>query len=271
MVRETLAPVFDEYKDKYDHLRMNRQSGVLELRIHSEGRSCRWNARVHEELGFAFIEIGLDPENKVLIVTGEGEDFCAELDMTGFPPFTPRAIGQICHEGQRLMESLLNIDIPVIGAVNGRAWVHAELALLSNIVLASSASSFRDIAHFSLGVVPGDGVHVVWPALLGPTRASYFLLTGQTIPAREAQDLGLINEILPADGLLPRAHALAEEMLTRPPMARRYARMLLTHNFRRRMGEQLGHGLALEGLAMLDREESGIDNQAIIRPRGDQP
>jgi enoyl-CoA hydratase/carnithine racemase len=257
MVHARLAPVFDSYKDRYDHLRMTRQAGVLELTIHSQGRSCRWNGRVHEELGFAFIEIGLDPENKVLIITGEAEDFCAELDMAGFPPFTPRAIGQICYEGQRLIDALLAINVPVIGAVNGRAWVHAELALLSNIVLASETSSFRDIAHFSLGVVPGDGVHVVWPALLGPTRGSYFLLTGQTIEAHEARELGLVNEVLPSHRLLPRAHALARELLARPPMARRYARMLLAQDFKRRMGEQLSHGLALEGLAMLDREEGG--------------
>ncbi len=211
---------------------------------------------MHKELGFAFIEIGLDPENKILIITGEGDDYCAELDMSGFPPFTPRAIGQICYEGRRLIDALLNIDIPVIGAVNGRAWVHAELALLSNIVIASDAASFRDIAHFSLGVVPGDGVHVVWPTLLGPTRGSYFLLTGETIDTRQAQQLGLVNEIVPRDQLLTRARAVAEELLARPPMTRRYARMLLTAELKRRMGEQLGQGLALEGLAMLDREGS---------------
>jgi hypothetical protein len=54
--------------------------------------------------------------------------------------------------------------------------------------------------------------------------------------------------------LLPRARALAAELVARPPMARRYARMLLTHEFRRRMSEQLSNGLALEGLAMLDQE-----------------
>jgi enoyl-CoA hydratase/carnithine racemase len=256
MTRKGLAPIFDEYKNKYDHIGMTRRSGILELRIHTEGDSCRWNGQVHEELGFAFTDIGLDPGNKVLIITGEGDWFCAELDMAGFPPFTPRAIGQICYEGHRLIDSLLNIDVPVIGAVNGRAWIHAELALLSNIVLASDDASFRDIAHFSLGVVPGDGVHVVWPALLGPTRGSYFLLTGETIDARQAQQLGLVHEIVPPDQLLTRARVLAEELAARPPMVRRYTRILLTHELKRRMGEQLSHGLALEGLAMLDREGS---------------
>jgi enoyl-CoA hydratase/carnithine racemase len=177
--------------------------------------------------------------------------------MAGFPALTPRSMGRICHEGRRLIDSLLAIDIPIVGAVNGRAWVHAELALLSNIVVASQDASFRDIAHFTLGVVPGDGVHVVWPMLLGPTRGSYFLLTGETIDAAEAARLGLVNEIVPRDHLMPRARELAGILAAKPPMARRYARMLLTHEFRRRMSQQLSHGLALEGLAMLDQDQSG--------------
>jgi enoyl-CoA hydratase/carnithine racemase len=256
MTGARLAPVFEDYSSKYEHICMTRQDGVLELAIHTGGESCRWTDRVHEELGFAFIDIGLDPDNKVLIVTGKGDTFCAEVEMTGFPPLTPRSMGRICHEGQRLIDSLLSIDIPVVGAVNGRAWVHAELALLSNIVVAAEDASFRDVAHFTLGAVPGDGVHVAWPMLLGPTRGSYFLLTGETIDAAEASRLGLVNEVVPRDRLMLRAWELAGMLAKKPPMTRRYARMLLTYEFKRRMGEQLSHGLALEGLAMLDQDRS---------------
>lgn len=79
----------------------------------------------------------------------------------------------------------------MIGAVNGPAHMHAELVVLSNIVVASETASFQDAPHFANGVVPGDGVHIVWPMLLGPTRGSYFLLTNEIIDARQALELGV--------------------------------------------------------------------------------
>jgi enoyl-CoA hydratase/carnithine racemase len=254
MVGGRLAPNFDDYSRKYDHLRMIRRNGILELSVHTGGDSLKWNARVHEEMGYCFTEIGADPDNKVLILTGTGESFCAEPDVASFGELTPRGALHIVQEGRRLHESLLNIEIPVIGAVQGRAWVHAELPLLSNIVIASEDASFRDAAHFTLGVVPGDGVHVLWPALLGPTRGSYFLLTGETLDAQQAKALGVVNEVVARADLLTRAWAVAEELASRPPIARRYARLLLVQEMKRRFNEQLGLGLALEGIGLLDRE-----------------
>jgi enoyl-CoA hydratase/carnithine racemase len=157
-------------------------------------------------------------------------------------------------EAKRLLDNLLAIEVPVIGAVNGPAHIHAELLVLSNIVIASDTASFADIAHFPYGVVPGDGVHIVWPALLGPTRASYFLLTGQILSAQQGLDLGFVNEVVPFDQVNARAWALAGEIAAKPIMARHFARTLLTHDMKRRMLEQLSHGFALEGMAMLDRE-----------------
>src|ERR1700729_1709504 len=104
---------------------------------------------------------------------------------------------KIYLEGKRLLDNLLNIDVPVIGAVNGPARIHAELAVLSDIVLAAETAVFQDAAHMPNGVVPGDGVHVVWPLLLGPNRGRYFLLTGQRLSADEAQAAGVVSEVLP--------------------------------------------------------------------------
>lgn len=138
----------------------------------------------------------------------------------------------------------------VIGAVNGPAHIHAELAVLSNVVVASETASFQDAPHFANGVVPGDGVHIVWPMLLGPTRGSYFLLTNEIIDARKALELGIVNEVVPFDQVNARAWALAEQIAAKPIMARHFARTLLTHDMKRQMHEQLSHGFALEGLAM---------------------
>jgi enoyl-CoA hydratase/carnithine racemase len=90
----------------------------------------------------------------------------------------------------------------------------------------------------------------VFPMIMGLNRGRYFLLTGQTLDARQAMDYGLVNEVLPREELMPRARELAHEIMQQPEMNRRYARLLLTEQLRRQINELLPYGLALEGLAI---------------------
>ena len=140
----------------------------------------------------------------------------------------------------------------MIAAVNGPAHRHAELAVLCDIVLASENASFQDAGHFVNGTIPGDGVHVVWPMLLGPNRGRYFLFTGQKLSAQEALALGVVGEVLPRERLLPRAWELAERLAAAPRLTSRYTRVLVTQTLKRMMHDNLGYGLALEGLGFGD-------------------
>ena len=136
----------------------------------------------------------------------------------------------------------------MIAAVNGPALRHSELPLLSDIVLATPNAAFQDSGHFRSGLTPGDGMHIIYPLLLGINRGRYFLLTGQRLDAARAQELGLVAEVLPPGELLPRAWALARELAEQPRLALRYSRALLTHRLKGELHELLGYGLALEGL-----------------------
>jgi enoyl-CoA hydratase/carnithine racemase len=110
---------------------------------------------------------------------------------------------------------LLEIEVPVISAINGPAWRHSEI----------------------------------------PHRGRYFLLTGQTLNAQKALDLGLVAEVLPPDKLLARAWELAEDLARRPTLLLRYTRLLLTEALRRQMHDLLGYGLGMELLALGEKPE----------------
>jgi enoyl-CoA hydratase/carnithine racemase len=147
------------------------------------------------------------------------------------------------------MNALLAIDVPVVAAFNGPAPVHAELGLLGDIVLCTPDTYFQDAAHVPLGLVPGDGVHVIWPLLLGPNRARYFLLTGQKIGSDEALQLGLVGEVVSSERLLERAREHAGRLAACNPVFVRNTRIVLVTQLRRAMALDVPVGLALEAVA----------------------
>jgi enoyl-CoA hydratase/carnithine racemase len=245
-----------DYANRYVNVALRREEGVLEMRLHTAGGPLIWSESAHRELGDAFAEVGADRENRVVILTGTGDAFCNASDSASFPSLsTPQAWDKIYWEGRRLLTTLLDIEAPVIAAINGPATRHAGLALVADIVLASETATFQDAGHFTSGVVPGDGVQVIWPLLLGHNRGKYFLLTGQVLTAQQLHALGVINEVLPPAELLPRAWALARELAKKPPLTLRYTRLVLNYDLRRRLREALEHGLALEGLATIAQRQ----------------
>jgi enoyl-CoA hydratase/carnithine racemase len=239
---------FEEYSQAYRHVRMRREDGIVELTLHSDGGSLMWGDGPHTELGFAFADVGSDPENRVVVLTGVGERFIAGLDQSWVGPMSDAKWAKIYACGRRLLLNLLEIEVPVVAAVNGPARIHAELALLSDVVVAADTADFQDAPHFRKGTVPGDGVHLIWPALLGPNRGRYFLLTGQRLSAEQALDLGVVNEVVPAGKSLERAWELARLIAAQPDATLRYTRAAITQQFKQLVMEGIGHGLALEGL-----------------------
>jgi enoyl-CoA hydratase/carnithine racemase len=243
------AHTFESYREGYENVRMRREDGILEVALHTRGGPLEFNGYVHEALVHAFRDIGDDRGNHVVILTGTGDEFCARISPEGFDFSSPMGYDKILREGTKVLENILDIEVPMIAAINGPVTVHSEYALLCDIVLAAEGAYFQDAPHPAFGIVPGDGLHVVWPEVIGEIRGRYFLLSGQKLGAAEAKEYGAVNEVVRREGLLPRAWELARYLKKQNPLTLRYTRMALSTRFRRRLQESLSYGLALEGIS----------------------
>jgi enoyl-CoA hydratase/carnithine racemase len=244
---------FDTYQDAFPHAALTRSpDGVLEVVLHTNGGTLVFNGHVHEEFVELFLRIGSDADNRVVILTGAGEAFIDRIDADGFDFFSPRGYDKIYREGKKVLANLIDIPVPVIAALNGPTTVHSEYALLCDIVIATPDTVFQDKPHFAFGIVPGDGIHSLWPEVIGSIRGRTFVLTQQIIGAEEAKVLGVISEIVSRERLLPRAREIAGRIAQLPPLTASYTRVALTQKLRRIVDESVGYGLALEGISAAD-------------------
>jgi enoyl-CoA hydratase/carnithine racemase len=248
-----VTPTFSDYENAYDNIDLERdEQGVLTVRFHTGGGSLVWSGPSHEEIAYCFGDIAADKGNSVVVLTGTGDAWCAAIDPGSFALANAHEWDGTIFEGRKLLGNLLEIEVPVISAVNGPALFHPEIPVISDIVVASETASFQDAPHFAAGIVPGDGAHIVWPHVLGPNRGRYFLLTGQELDARKAEEWGVVAEVVPKGQELPRALELAATIAEKPFLTRRYTRLALVQNIRKLLLDGLATGLAFEALAAVD-------------------
>lgn len=242
-----------DYQDRYAHARLSRADGILEVELHSDGDSLVWGDSPHTELGYLFADIAADPDNLVVILTGVGDAFCQRLDDSWVGTMTPQRWQKIFFHGHRLLLNLLDIEVPVIGVVNGPARVHPELVMLSDIVIGTPTATLQDAPHFAYGAAPSDGAHIIWPELLGYSRGHSFLLLSDRIEPEEAVSLGLFRQIEPdRDSALAVARDLAATIAAKPASVVRYTRYALTRRMRELLAQGLSYGLAVEGLGAFE-------------------
>jgi enoyl-CoA hydratase/carnithine racemase len=137
--------------------------------------------------------------------------------------------------------------VPVIAAIEGRAHVHSDYALLASVIVAADGATFEDVAHFSAGVAPGDGIFTTWSYRPGAGRAEAFLLNPQPLPARTAHEWGAVAEVVPNGTALSRARELSELYLKAPEVTRRNTRIHFIQPLKERIVREVGYGLSLEG------------------------
>src|SRR6266705_5731623 len=201
----------DDYFAAYRSLKLTRDaSGVLVVEFHSNGGPFTFTAQDHTEFVDAFYRIAQDRANKIVILTGAGGEFIPSIDFPSFGNVADPGVWSKVHdEGIQIVENIANIRVPVIAAVEGRAHVHSEYALLASVIVASEYGTFQDLPHFAGGIVPGDGIFTAWSYRAGAGRAEAFLLNPQPVTATIAHQWGVVAEVVPNGKALSRSQELA--------------------------------------------------------------
>src|ERR1700680_3935194 len=259
-----------DYFAAYRHLKLSRDDrGVLVAEFHSDGGPFIMNAQAHTEFVDAFNRIGQDRANKIVIMTGAGRSFTWELKWSPSGDVTdPGVWSRIHDEGLQTLENITNIRVPVIAAVEGRAHIHSDYALLASVIVAAEGATFQDVGHFAVGVTPGDGIFTTWSYRAGPGRAEAFLLNPQPLPARSAYEWGVVAEVVPNGKAVARARELADLYLQAPEVTRRNTRIHFIQPLKERIVREVGYGLSLEGASSADLVKSMQAKSYIRWPLG---
>ena len=187
----------------YKNLAIQQDGNILTITINRPEARNAINQGLHEEFSRIFDEADSDLSVDVIVLSGSGGAFCAGgdlkwlLDLHGDAAATSIGI----RRDRKIQNTLLDLEKPIIAKVDGPAiGLGCSLALFCDFVYATERSVFAD-PHVSIGLVAGDGGAVMWPQLIGYARAKRYLLTGDSITAREAAEIGLITAAVPADEL----------------------------------------------------------------------
>jgi len=261
-------PQFDAYRETFkDFFHMERRDGIILLRMHHNGGSAKFDFAAHNAWGQVWHEIGNDPENEVMILTGTADEWVGNHEVAFEDSLESRPAVDVYddgyYDGLKVLENLLfGVDIPTIAAVNGPG-IFTMMGLLCDITICSDNAAFYD-CHFPMGIVPGDGQHLAFQELLGAKQAAYYLYTGEAIDAQAALKLGIVNEVLSRDALLPRAWELAQSIMQKPRIVRRMTSQLVRRPWKRRLLEDFHMGYAHEQLCVLaDAPDPKLMNQVL--------
>lgn len=215
---------------------------------------------LREELKAALAAWAEDPQVRAVIITGRGAAFCAGGDLKSLGRFRPAEGRQRVQLTHRLIATIRAMDKPVLAAVNGPAF-GAGWSLVLACDLAIAAEEARFCQSFTrVGLIPDNGALYFLPRLVGLARAKELAMTGRIVEATEALELGLVNQVVPQQELLPTALALAQELAAGPPVALGYLKHLANRSFELDLASFLEQELLAQDICMAtDDHREGVE------------
>ncbi|MBW6509540.1 MAG: enoyl-CoA hydratase/isomerase family protein [Desulfuromonadales bacterium] len=211
-----------------------------------------------QQLDAAVSAIEADPHVKVAIITGAGNKaFVAGADISVMQPLDPIAARRMATTAQLLLNKIENGSTIFIAAINGYALGGGcELALACDIRIAADSAQLGQ-PEINLGIIPGWGGTQRLPRLVGSSRAKQLMLTGERISAGQAAQIGLVNEVVTAAELMPRAQKLAQTIAEKPKMALQLIKEAVTNGMEMDRNRAFAYEADLFGLcfATADQKE----------------
>jgi len=209
----TLANVLYEKRGAIAYVTVNRPKVLNAL-----------NVPTWQDLRTAFEAAQNDAAVRGVILRGAGDKaFIAGADISGLAQATAIDAERSSRFGQQVLDLIENLGKPVVAAINGFALGGGcETAMACTIRIAVEHAKFGQ-PEVKLGLIPGGGGTQRLPRLIGKGRALQLILSGGIISAQEAHRIGLVNEIVPASDLIPRAEAILNEIAVNAPLAIKFA------------------------------------------------
>lgn len=219
----------------YEHVRIVVDDiGVATVAIPTAGSSGRRQAEIHREVASIWTALGDDPDCRSILVTGAGDEFYRSADIGGLRAIptldkesTFELVQRLAKEGSDIVYRLIELDKPVVAAINGgAAGGGLAIALLADISVAANDAELVD-PHIAMGLAAGDHAAMIWPLLCGMAKSKLYLMTADPLDGAEAERIGLVSLAVPPDEVLAVARRYAERLATGPTYAIRYTKRAL--------------------------------------------
>jgi enoyl-CoA hydratase len=236
--------------DHYEAIKFDRDGKILTVTLNRPDKLNAVSVKMHHELSTLFRDISADRESDVVVLTGAGRAFSAggDLDHLEEARQDPAIFYEDMRQGKQIIFSLLDCEKPLICRLNGDAvGLGATIALFCDIIIAADDARIGD-PHVRVGYAAGDGGAVIWPQLIGYARAKQYLLTGDLIHAKEAQQIGLINFAVPQAELDATVRKWATRLAGGATLATRWTKATINVGLKQLASAMIEPGLAYEGL-----------------------
>jgi enoyl-CoA hydratase len=234
----------------WTNLAFSRAGDVLRVELaHPTNPLNVVDGAMHDELARLFRELKRERAARAVLLTGRGKYFSAGGDFRWFPALQdPAVLEQTRRDGKQLVWDLLDVEVPIVAALNGPAvGLGASIALLCDVIFMADSAQIAD-PHVRVGVVAGDGGAAIWPLLLGPARAKQYLMTGDALEAAEAERIGLVNAVVPAAELEATAMAFAQRLAAGAPLAVQFTKQSVNKLVKDALNTAFDTSMALEML-----------------------
>ena len=252
---------------RYKGLKLDLKDGIMTVTLSNPGKKNAVTPVMSHELTMIWDDLWADPDVEVIILTGDGDAFCSGVDIS---QQTSRMVDSKSEKPRRVLNAtsrharkhvmgIIECEKPILAKVRGPAYgMGVNMALACDMVFASESARFCD-SHVKIGLAAGDGGVLLWPLAIGIHRAKEYMMTGDPVPAKVAEEIGLINRVIPDAELDDYVLNMAKKLQALPPHAVNYTKTALNVMLKQATSAAFEVSLAYEiyNMEMDDHIEAG--------------